>query len=97
MAVVENKSQPFLVHLCSFPVFYALTHRFWIPLYQMLFKLELNQSHGSIICLSFVHPGVPCVPGQWTDYPGLLVVHQWPVHLPGGGEGGVRASHRSAV
>lgn len=55
----------------------------------MLFKF--------IICLSFVHSGVPCVPGQWTDHPGLLFVHQRPVHLPGGGEGGVRASHRSAV
>lgn len=52
---------------------------------------------SSIFLLCSVHSGLPCVPGQRSDHPGLLLVHQWPVHLPGGGEGGVRAGHRSAV
>lgn len=41
--------------------------------------------------------GLPGVSDQWSDHPGLLLVHQWTMHLPGGGEAFVRASHRSAV
>lgn len=54
-------------------------------------------SFSAIVLLSLIHLGLPRVPGQWSDHPGLLLIHQWPVHLPGGGEEGVRAGHRSAV
>lgn len=46
---------------------------------------------------NFFRSDLPSVPGQRSDHLGLLVVHQWPVYLPGGGEGGVRTGHWSAV
>lgn len=51
----------------------------------------------SILKLSFAPSGLSCVSDQWSDHPWLLFIHQWPVHLPGGGKGGVWAGHRSAV
>lgn len=93
----------------AFPVTCNRSFMFILAYWEFIVFIEAGQSSSacikirylaicfSILKLSFAPSGLSCVSDQWSDHPWLLFVHQWPVHLPGGGKGGVWAGHRSAV
>lgn len=65
-------------------------------------KIDSNKAEkasNNLVCLafSFITSGLPCVRDQWSGHLGLFLVCQWPVHLPGSGEGDVWKGNRSAV